>query len=207
MVLNVAVATLTDESLRQQYDAALAEWRSVMGHFNGLPVSAWATSPDALAETEAVFVDECACIGCKKCVHVAPATFAMEEEYGRARVHTQWGDTRERVAEAVATCPVSTIFYVDKKELPLLEFALKSCTREDVYVLARRRSGNFGSPPGNDDPWAKAASFLASRRKSFGEGNGLRQRAHDAEVSGAISSAWLQLDEGLRARTWPARTI
>jgi len=207
VVLNLAVATLTEPDLRRRYDEALSEWRgSEGGHFDGQPVSAWGTSPEALAETEAVFVDECACIGCRKCVHVAPNTFSMEEDFGRARVHTQWGDCRDRIAEAVETCPVSVISYVEKKELALLEFALKSCTRENVYVIARRRSGNFGASPGNDDPFAKAAAFLASRRVSFSsDGDGrLQKRAHDAALAGAIASAWLQLDEEVRARVWPS---
>ena len=206
VVMNIAVATLLDQDLRLQYDEALDAWRRESLHFSGLPVSAWGQTAEALAESEAIFVDECACIGCRKCVNVAPNSFAMEEEWGRARVHTQWGDSRALIAEAVDTCPVSTIYYVAKGELPLLEFTMKNCKREDVAVLARRRGGNFGASPGNDDPFAAAALFLASRRAAFAadEVSGrLRQRAQDTELAAAIASAWLQLDAETRALAWP----
>jgi ferredoxin len=36
-----------------------------------------------------VFVDEFTCIGCRNCTNVCPSTFAIEEEYGRARAMRQ----------------------------------------------------------------------------------------------------------------------
>ena len=36
-----------------------------------------------------VFVDESSCIGCTMCAGTAPATFFMEDDYGRARVFQQ----------------------------------------------------------------------------------------------------------------------
>lgn len=33
--------------------------------------------------------DEVSCIGCKQCVWCAPATFRMEDTYGRSRVFAQ----------------------------------------------------------------------------------------------------------------------
>jgi ferredoxin len=62
------------------------------------------------------------------CTAVAPDTFFMEDEHGRARVHTQWGDSHDAVGEAVATCPVDCIHYVDRKQLPLLE-CVRLCVR------------------------------------------------------------------------------
>lgn len=50
-------------------------------------------------ERDAVFVDETVCIGCGKCSHVAPATFFMEEDHGRARVATQWADAKDAIQE------------------------------------------------------------------------------------------------------------
>jgi curved DNA-binding protein CbpA len=79
IVLNLANATLTDETTRVAYDQALREWRSVAGSFDGQPVSEWRGTD---ADEDAVFIDECACIGCGKCVHVAPATFGLEEDWG-----------------------------------------------------------------------------------------------------------------------------
>lgn len=37
------------------------------------------------------------------------------------RVHTQWGDDEEMVREAVASCPVDCIYFVDRTALPVLE--------------------------------------------------------------------------------------
>jgi curved DNA-binding protein CbpA len=219
IVMNIAVATLCDEVTRAAYDAALLEWRaSAAPSFDGLPVSLWGGSD---LETEAIFVDECACIGCGKCVNVAPATFMLENEFGarpvtawrrplltwragRARVHTQWGDDREAVAEAVATCPVSTISYVQKTELALLEWVMKSCTRENIAVITRRRSGNFGSSPGDDDPFAKAAKFLLRRRNAaLGDDKRLQRAAQDDALAATIAKAFLSLDLELRERVWP----
>ena len=202
IVMNLAVATLTEETTRAAYDAALLEWRSnAAPSFDGIPVSLWAGDD---TETEAVFVDECACIGCGKCVHVAPATFALEDQWGRARVHTQWGDNRDVIAEAIATCPVSTISYVQKTELALLEWVMKSCTREDIAVIARRRGGNFGSSPGDDDPFAKAAKFLMRRRNAAaGDDKRLQRASQDDALAATIAKAWLALDPELRDRVWP----
>lgn len=36
----------------------------------------------------------------------------QEQDYGRARVHTQWGDEEEHIEEAVSMCPVDCISYV-----------------------------------------------------------------------------------------------
>ena len=49
--------------------------------------------------------------------HVAVTLTALqkllqEDEYGRARVHTQWGNDAELVEEAVQMCPVDCISYV-----------------------------------------------------------------------------------------------
>ena len=44
---------------------------------------------------------------------VADSAFAwQEDEYGRARVHTQWGDDEADIEEAVQMCPVDCISYV-----------------------------------------------------------------------------------------------
>lgn len=36
-----------------------------------------------------MYVDEYTCIGCTNCAHVAPNTFYMDDEHGRARVFQQ----------------------------------------------------------------------------------------------------------------------
>lgn len=68
-----------------------------------------------------VYVDEIVCIGCKHCAHVARNTFYIEPEYGRSRVLRQDGDSEEILQEAIDTCPVDCIHWVDYTELKRLE--------------------------------------------------------------------------------------
>jgi ferredoxin len=68
-----------------------------------------------------VFVDEITCIGCRNCAHVARNTFFIEPDYGRARVVRQDGDGEDTVQEAIDTCPVNCIQWVDYTELQRLE--------------------------------------------------------------------------------------
>lgn len=68
-----------------------------------------------------VYVDEPTCIGCKHCAHVARNTFYIEPDYGRSRVIRQDGDAEETIQEAIDTCPVDCIHWVDYTELKRLE--------------------------------------------------------------------------------------
>jgi len=68
-----------------------------------------------------VFVDEITCIGCKHCAHVARNTFYIEPDYGRSRVIRQDGDSQELIQEAIDTCPVDCIHWVDYTKLKQLE--------------------------------------------------------------------------------------
>lgn len=68
-----------------------------------------------------VYVEERDCIGCTHCSTTAVGTFFMDAEYGRARVFDQVGDSESQVEEAIDTCPVNCIYYVDWKDLVALE--------------------------------------------------------------------------------------
>lgn len=68
-----------------------------------------------------VYVDEITCIGCKHCAHVARNTFYIEPDYGRSRVYRQDGDSEDLIQEAIDTCPVDCIHWVDYTELKELE--------------------------------------------------------------------------------------
>jgi len=74
-----------------------------------------------LFREKGVYVDELTCIGCKHCTHTAQNTFSIEPEHGRARVIRQDGDTEEVIQEAIDTCPVNCIHWVDYTELKELE--------------------------------------------------------------------------------------
>ncbi len=68
-----------------------------------------------------VYVDELTCIGCRHCAHVARNTFFIEPQHGRARVVRQDGDVDDTIQEAIDTCPVNCIQWVDYTELKQLE--------------------------------------------------------------------------------------
>jgi ferredoxin len=68
-----------------------------------------------------VYVDELTCIGCKHCAHVARNTFYIEPDYGRSRAIRQDGDPEEVIQEAIDTCPVDCIHWVDYTNLKKLE--------------------------------------------------------------------------------------
>lgn len=68
-----------------------------------------------------VYVDEATCIGCRNCAHVARNTFYIEDNYGRARVFRQDGDAEDTIQEAIDTCPVNCIHWVDYTALQKLE--------------------------------------------------------------------------------------
>lgn len=68
-----------------------------------------------------VYVDEITCIGCKHCAHVARNTFYIEPDYGRSRVVRQDGDSEDLIQEAIDTCPVDCIHWVNYAELKQLE--------------------------------------------------------------------------------------
>ncbi|ADI62756.1 ferredoxin [Trichormus azollae] len=74
-----------------------------------------------MVRQKGVYVDEITCIGCKSCAHVARNTFYIEPDYGRSRVIRQDGDAEEVVQEAIDTCPVDCIHWVDYTELRNLE--------------------------------------------------------------------------------------
>jgi ferredoxin len=78
-----------------------------------------------------VYVDEATCIGCRHCALVARNTFFIEEGYGRSRVFRQDGDAEEVVQEAIDTCPVDCIHWVDYTRLKQLERERK----DQVIVL------------------------------------------------------------------------
>ena len=86
---------------------------------------------------KAIWVDEAACIGCQYCVHVATNTFIVDENYGRARVIRQNGDDLEVVQEAMDTCPVDCMHWVDFEDLDRLEASLNRDMFQSLGKLPR----------------------------------------------------------------------
>ena len=86
---------------------------------------------------KAIWVDEAACIGCQYCVHVATNTFIVDEDLGRARVIRQNGDDLEVVKEAMDTCPVDCMHWVDFEDLDRLEASLNRDMFQSLGKLPR----------------------------------------------------------------------
>ena len=86
---------------------------------------------------KAIWVDESSCIGCQYCVHVASNTFFVDEDLGRARVLRQNGDNLEVVQEAMDTCPVDCMHWVDFEELDKLEASLNRDMFQSLGKLPR----------------------------------------------------------------------
>lgn len=197
--LNAAYAMLSDPRMRSEYTEAVRTFRSEMGAFDGKPVSTW----EGGSQTLAVFVDETTCIGCQQCTFCAPKTFALEDHYGRARVRAQWADDAVAIEDAVQMCPVDCIYYVPRSQLALMEYVMKACKREDVAILARRRTGNMASTVG-DNPFVRAASFVkAQRAANLNVSAHNVARAHGHELAAAIAAAWHKLPEQVRQKGWP----
>lgn len=68
-----------------------------------------------------VYVEERDCIGCTHCATTAGGTFFVQQDFGRARVFNQTGDSEAVVEEAIDTCPVNCIYYVNWEDLVNLE--------------------------------------------------------------------------------------
>ena len=60
-----------------------------------------------------LYVDELECIGCTYCASIARNSFFMEPEAGRARAFAQGADDPETISEAIDSCPVNCISFVD----------------------------------------------------------------------------------------------
>ena len=86
---------------------------------------------------KAVWVDEGRCIGCRYCAHVATNTFIVDDDYGRSRAIRQDGDNLETLQEAIDTCPVDCIHWVEFENLADLESSLDRDMFQSLGKLPR----------------------------------------------------------------------
>eukprot|EP00793_Prasinoderma_coloniale_P003482 PRCOL_00006718-RA len=186
ILMNEAYAALSEPSLRRIYDSEVEALRAhIKVGYTGEPLSKWARDDPSRGpgDQRATFVDETLCIGCQHCCHVAPETFGLEDEWGRARVHTQWGSGEEEIEEAIACCPVDCIHMVSKQNLAVLEWAMTQSTRVEVGVM-------LGGGPTGDDPFDVANAFI---RKGDERRARMRAQGLDAASStGDVHVAFLQ---------------
>lgn len=129
----------------------------------------------------------------------------MEDLWGRARVEYQWGDCEDDIDEAISTCPVDCIYVVKRTQLALLEYVMKNCEREDIAIVARRRSGNMGPAAASENPFQQAETFLKNRSEAsignIGQ-NWSTGTIQDEYLAAAIAKAWLQLPSSVRSQYW-----
>lgn len=166
ILLNEAYEVLTNPVARRAYDAQLeVALQDQNDGYTGKPLSKWI--PDIKPEKaknedpnedRAVFVDELSCIGCKNCVWLASAMFRIEPEYGRARVFAQWLNTEDKIQESIDSCPVSCIHWVDRADLPALEYV---CQKKTSRVNVGMMMAGQGAAT---DVFGAAKKFLKDRR-------------------------------------------
>lgn len=166
ILLNEAYTVLSDPEQRSEYNRVLDEaLEDETDGYTGQTLSKWMANTrmgknEDPNESRGVFVDECTCIGCKQCVWCAPATFRMEDDYGRSRVFGQWLDTEDDIQAAMDACPVSCIHWVEKEDLPALEYVTQNVVeRVDVGVMMAGQGG------GAKDVWSATAKFLKDREE------------------------------------------
>ncbi|ERN40752.1 ferredoxin [Rubidibacter lacunae KORDI 51-2] len=106
-----------------------------------------------------VYVDELTCIGCRHCAHTAPNTFYIQPDYGRARAIRQDGDPDALVQEAIDTCPVDCIHWVDYTELGYLE-----AEREHQVLRTVGFPANSGTLAHRQQEWGRKQQRKRRRR-------------------------------------------
>ncbi|CAA2998584.1 chaperone dnaJ C76, chloroplastic-like isoform X1 [Olea europaea subsp. europaea] len=123
MFINEVYTVLSDPVQRMIYD-----------EIHGYALTAINPFLDDSIPKDHVFVDEFSCIGCKNCANVCPNVFAIEEDFGRARVYSQLGNL-ESVQDAVDSCPVDCIHWTSAPQLSLLEDEMRRVERVNVALM------------------------------------------------------------------------
>jgi ferredoxin len=152
--------------------------------------------------TKFLFVDELVCIGCTHCRYVAPKTFMLEEEFGRARVFKQGGDISDKIDEAIECCPVECIHQVSHTELVRLEEfrAAKGDALQGRFWKSRLVGSEIGARGAvvgvmgrgeramRECPGGKGRTARA-RERGRGRGRGTSARARGARMLGPAETA------------------
>ncbi|KAM5578383.1 chaperone protein dnaJ C76, chloroplastic [Rosa sericea] len=123
MFINEVYEVLSDPVQRMVYD-----------EIHGYALTAINPFVDNSAPKDHTFVDEFSCIGCKNCANVAPDVFAIEEDFGRARVYSQCGN-QGLVQQAIDSCPVDCIHWTSAAQLSLLEDEMRRVERVNVALM------------------------------------------------------------------------
>ncbi|KAI6673146.1 hypothetical protein NL676_001052 [Syzygium grande] len=147
MFINDVYAVLSDPVQRMVYD-----------EIHGYAVTALNPFLDDSCPKDHTFVDEFSCIGCKNCANVAPDVFAIEEDFGRARVYSQCGKP-ELVQQAIDSCPVNCIHWTSAAQLSLLEDEMRRVERVNVAMMLS------GMGSGRSSRWEKRQAKVLEKAK------------------------------------------
>jgi len=153
---------------------------------------------------EFVYVDEWSCIACRNCCDIAPRTFCLDAQQGRARVYAQWGNSEEYLDYAVASCPVDCISWVSREELQVLEHVTAAEMFDNPVLPCPMaiQQGVWIHPV--FDPWKKAEEFTESAKKREEAANkaldGLRVAAD--QFKHRIHKVYLLMSESMRQAGW-----
>jgi len=151
------------------------------------------------------YVDPYTCINCHNCCDCAPSTFYIDNFYGKARVHTQWGDAEEDIDWAVMSCPVDCIYWVSREELQYLEHTTAMRMYDTNGQMANSMLGGALSDPFSAaDEWKVKFQEEQKRKKWREEATGRKQL--DA-LSRQIRAAFARLPQLLRIQGWAQRRL
>ncbi|KAJ3695132.1 hypothetical protein LUZ60_000509 [Juncus effusus] len=130
MFINEVYAVLSDPIQRMIYD-----------EIHGYALTAINPFLDDSAPRDHAFVDEFSCIGCKNCANVCPDVFEIEEDFGRARVHCQFGNAN-LIQDAIDSCPVDCIHWTSAAQISLLEDEMRRVERVNVGLMLAGMGGS-----------------------------------------------------------------
>ncbi|KAA3461915.1 3Fe-4S ferredoxin [Gossypium australe] len=181
MFINEVYGVLSDPVQRMVYD-----------EIHGYALTAMNPFMDDSAPRDHVFVDEFSCIdqpvqlvqpetGCKNCANVACDVFRIEEDFGRARVHSQFGNP-ELVQEAI---DIDCIHWTSAAQLSLLEDEMRRVERVNVAFMLS------GMGSASTDVFRMASSRWEKRQAKVLEQAKLRMMQQ--KDAGKTDSYWTNL--------------
>ncbi|XP_039003912.1 chaperone protein dnaJ C76, chloroplastic-like [Hibiscus syriacus] len=160
--------------------------RMVYDEIHGYAWTAINPFMDDSAPKDYVFVDEFSCIGCKNCANVTCDVFRIEADFGRARVHSQFGNP-ELVQHAIDGGPVYCIHLTSAAQLSLLEDEMTRWSRVERVNVALMLSG-MGS---SSNVFRMASSRWEKRRAKILEQPKVRMMQQ--KDGGKTDSYWTNL--------------
>lgn len=184
LLLNEAYKILMRNTSR--HDGSL---KSRGGGYTGDAYSSW----NGPLRSQALFVDENKCIGCRECVHHAAKTFVMDDVLGSAHVTVQFGDMEQQIQVAVESCPVNCIHWVERQELPVLEFLARPQPKEGHGVF-----GGGWERPRNVFAAAKNFAKRLEREKQELE-HEQSSRSSNGDAGGEVAETAVQAEARRRA--------